>query len=200
MLSVPYCFYRPKVRASDQDKQVQADEKIGKFVHEDGDHLTLINVYTEFMRNNESQDWCYKNYLSYRNIKSAVSIRDQLSNIMLRQGLKICCLPSDNALYSIMVRKSVLAGYFTQVAHRQRSGNYMVVRDNQVVAVHPGSLFEARPQFVVYHEIVLTTKNYIRTVSAIKAEWLLIEAPAYFNPQQIKNIETRKELDKAKKK
>ena len=71
----------------------------------------------------------------------------------------------------------------------------MVVRDNQVVAVHPGSLFEARPQFVVYHEIVLTTKNYIRTVSAIKAEWLLIEAPAYFNPQQIKNIETRKELE-----
>lgn len=174
-----------------------ADEKIGRFVHEDGDHLTLINVYNEFVKSNESADFTYKNFLSHRNLKSAVSIRDQLSNIMIKQGLKIKYLPPDSGLYSIMIRKSILAGYFTQVAHRQKSGNYMVVRDNQAVTIHPGSLFEPRPAFLVYHELVLTSKNYIRTVSAIKPEWLLIEAPNYFNPQLIKNIETRKELEAA---
>jgi len=189
MLSVPYCFYRPK------DKQVQADEKISKFVHDDGDHLTLINVYNAFIEKGENQDWCFKNFLSFRNLKSAVSIRHQLLGIMSKQNVPVKMLPQDSALYSIMVRKSILAGYFTQVAHHQKSGNYMVVRDNQVVAVHPSSLFEGRPPFIVYHELVLTSKNYIRTVSIIKPEWLLLEAPAYFNPSLIKNVETRKELE-----
>lgn len=191
MLSVPYCFYRPK------DKQTQADDKLKKFIHDEGDHLTLINVYNEFINNKENQEWCFKNFLSYRNLKSAVSIRDQLANIMVKLGLRIHYLPSNNALYSAMIRKSILAGYFTQVAHLQRSGNYIVVRDNQVVAIHPSSLYDAKPTFVVYHELILTSKNYIRTITPIKAEWLLLEAPNYFNPSLIKNMETRKELETA---
>ena len=191
MLSVPYCFYRPK------DKQMQAEDKLKKFIHDDGDHLTLINVYNEFVNYKENQEWCFKNFLSFRNLKSAVSIRDQLASIMVKCSLRIHYLPSNNALYSIMIRKSILAGYFTQVAHLQKSGNYIVVRDNQVVAIHPSSLYDAKPTFVIYHELILTSKNYIRTVSGVKAEWLLLEAPNYFNPSLLKNIETRKELETA---
>lgn len=191
MLSVPYCFYRPR------DKQVQADDKLKKFVHEDGDHLTLINVYNEFIHNKENAEWCFRNFLSFRNLKSAVSIRSQLANIMVKCNLRIHYLPVSNSLYSTMVRKSILAGYFTQVAHLQKSGNYMVVRDNQVVAIHPASLYTAKPTFAIYHELVLTTKNFIRTVCGVKPEWLLIEAANYFNPALVKNIETRKELEKA---
>ena len=191
MLSVPYCFYRPK------DKQMQAEDKLKKFIHDDGDHLTLINVYNEFVNYKENQEWCFKNFLSFRNLKSAVSIRDQLASIMVKCSLRIHYLPSNNALYSIMIRKSILAGYFTQVAHLQKSGNYIVVRDNQVVAIHPSSLYDAKPTFVIYHELILTSKNYIRTVSGVKAEWLLLEAPNYFNPSLLKNIETRKELEAA---
>lgn len=191
MLSVPYCYYRPR------DKQTQADDKLKKFIHEDGDHLTLINVYNEFINSKENTEWCFKNFLSFRNLKSAVSIRSQLANIMVKCSLRIHYMPSNNSLYSTMVRKSILAGYFTQVAHLQKSGNYMVVRDNQVVAIHPGSLFNAKPTFVIYHELVLTTKNFIRTACGVKPEWLLIEAGSYFNPSLVKNIETRKELEKA---
>jgi pre-mRNA-splicing factor ATP-dependent RNA helicase DHX15/PRP43 len=83
---------------------------------------------------------------------------------MTRLGLTIHFMPETSPLYSTVIRKSLLAGFFTQVAHLQKSGNYMVVRDNQVVAVHPSSNYDGRPEFVLYHEFILTSRNYVRIV------------------------------------
>jgi len=71
----------------------------------------------------------------------------------------------------------------------------MIVKDQQVVAIHPSSVIEHKPEWCLYHELVLTSKNYIRTVTEVKGEWLLEIAPSYFNPSKIKHIETRKELE-----
>ena len=44
----------------------------------------------------------------------------------------------------------------------------------QTVHIHPSSgLSESLPRWVVYHELVLTTKEYMRVVSEIKPEWLV---------------------------
>lgn len=45
MLSVPNVFMRPK------DASRQADEAKARFAHVDGDHLTLLNVYHAYKRN-----------------------------------------------------------------------------------------------------------------------------------------------------
>ena len=34
---------------------------------------------------------------------------------------------------------------------------------------------------VLYHEFVLTTKNFIRTVTAVSGEWLVELAPHYYD-------------------
>ena len=47
----------------------------------------------------------------------------------------------------------------------------VAVKDNQVVHVHPSSSLDHKPEWVVYHEFVLTTKNFIRTVSEVKGDW-----------------------------
>ena len=41
----------------------------------------------------------------------------------------------------------------------------------QVVQLHPSTCLDHKPEWVVYNEFVLTTKNYIRTCSDIKPEW-----------------------------
>jgi pre-mRNA-splicing factor ATP-dependent RNA helicase DHX15/PRP43 len=69
----------------------------------------------------------------------------------------------------------------------------------QAVAIHPSSVVDYKPEFCLYHEIVLTTKNWIRTVTGIKPEWLLEIQPVYFKPSQIKVMETRKELERVEK-
>ena len=40
-----------------------------------------------------------------------------------------------------------------------------------MVGLHPSCGLSNKPEWVIYHEFVLTTKNYVRTVSRIKGEW-----------------------------
>ena len=55
-----------------------------------------------------------------------------------------------------------------QVAHLERTGHYLTVKDNQVVALHPSTCLDSKPEWVAYNDFVLTTKNFIRTTTAIK--------------------------------
>lgn len=59
----------------------------------------------------------------------------------------------------------------SQVAHLERTGHYLTIKDNQIVQLHPSSCLDHKPEWVIYNEFVLTTKNYIRTVTDIKREF-----------------------------
>ena len=79
------------------------------------------------------------------------------------------------------IRKCLSEGFFMQVAHLDRSGNYLTLKDNQVVTLHPSVALDKKPEWVLYNEFVLTTKNYIRTVVEVSGEWLFEIAPNYFD-------------------
>lgn len=72
MLSVQNVFYRPK------EKQTQADLKKGKFHQPEGDHITLLNVYTGWATSKFSTAWCFENYVQARSLKRAQDVRKQL--------------------------------------------------------------------------------------------------------------------------
>lgn len=48
-----------------------------------------------------------------------------------------------------------------------------IIRPLQVVALHPSTCLDRKPEWVVYNEFVLTSKNFIRTVTDIRGEWYL---------------------------
>jgi pre-mRNA-splicing factor ATP-dependent RNA helicase DHX15/PRP43 len=48
------------------------------------------------------------------------------------------------------------------VAHLVRTGHYLTVKDNQVVALHPSTVLQHKPAWALYNEFVPTSKNYIR--------------------------------------
>ena len=52
------------------------------------------------------------------------------------------------------------------------------------------------PRWVVYHELVLTSKEFMRTVSEIRPQWLLDIAPHYFSKKDIAD-ESSKKLPKS---
>ena len=70
--------------------------------------------------------------------------------------------------YYANIRKCLLAGFFMQVAHLERTGHYLTVKDNQVVALHPSTVLQHKPEWALYNEFVLTSKNYIRMVTDVK--------------------------------
>lgn len=72
-----------------------------------------------------------------------------------------------------------------QVAHLERTGHYLTVKDNQVVQLHPSTCLDHKPEWVLYNEFVLTTKNYIRTVTDIKAEWFVSACFLYIYVQGV---------------
>uniref|UniRef100_A0A8C4I4Y5 ATP-dependent RNA helicase DHX15 n=1 Tax=Dicentrarchus labrax TaxID=13489 RepID=A0A8C4I4Y5_DICLA len=145
MLSVPQCFVRPT------EARKVADESKMRFAHIDGDHMTLLNVYHAFKQNHESTQWCYDNFVNYRSLMSADNVRQQL----------VLVTGSD----------TLVSPWCDQIAHLERTGHYLTVKDNQVVQLHPSTVLDHKPEWVLYNEFVLTTKNYIRTCTDIKPEW-----------------------------
>ena len=68
------------------------------------------------------------------------------------------------------------------------------MRDNQVVLIHPSSVLEHRPEWVLYQEYVLTSKNYIRTVLEVKPEWFFDVSTDYFNVNELPECEAKRTL------
>lgn len=83
-----------------------------------------------------------------------------------------------------------------QVAHLERTGSYLTIKDNQVVQIHPSTVLDHKPEWVLYNEFVLTTKNYIRTVTDIKPDWLLTIAPQYYDLSSLPDCEAKRQLIK----
>ena len=163
MLSVPNVFVRPNNNVQRQ----QADAARQEFAHPDGDHLTLLNVYHAYKTNcpdaATSANWCWHNYLSHRALVQADNVRQQLQRTMERYDLDLVSLPFEDKNYYSNIRKAIACGFFMQVAFRASGsgarGSYTTIKDNQVVAPHPSTTLDHTPEFLLYHEFVLTSRN-----------------------------------------
>lgn len=193
MLSVPNVFVRPKEKAQ------EADQCKKEFAHVDGDHLTLLNVYHAWLKSGKDQKWCYDMYINHRSMTSAENVRTQLEKIMQRFNIPLVSPKFESLEYYENIKKCILSGYFIHVAHLEKSGRYLTLKDNQVVDLHPSTVLEKGSSFVLYHEFVLTSKNYIRTVTDVRVEWLLEVAPKYFDVQNFPNCAAKAELIAASK-
>ena len=65
--------------------------------------------------------------------------------------------------------------------------------------IHPSTVIDNKPDWVMYNEFVLTTRNYIRTVTKIEPEWLFDVAPAYFDLAEFRAGETLRRLERVQK-
>lgn len=124
-------------------------------------------------------------------------MRKQLARIAVRLGVKLVSNAYGTPEYAPAIRKAILAGYFMQVAHLERK-SYVVVKDNQTAILHPSSVLKRKPEWVVYDEFVLTTNNYIRTVSEIRPQWLFEIAPHYYDLSEFAKNETRRVLEQVR--
>ncbi|KAL5467168.1 hypothetical protein EMCRGX_G031360 [Ephydatia muelleri] len=176
-------FYRPK------DRLVFADNARANFFRPGGDHLTLLNVYNEWVQTDYSTQWCFDNFIQHRSMKRARDIRDQLEGLMERVEIDV----KSNILDSVAIRKAVTAGYFYHTVSLSKGGVYKTVKHQQTVHIHPqSSLFQELPKWVVYHELVFTTKEYMRQVVEIENQWLLEVAPHYYKAKDLVDNSSKK--------
>lgn len=171
LLSVDTVLYNPPARRD----EVQAARK--KFTSSEGDHMTLLNIYRAFKKVSGNKDWCRENFVNSRNMSLVKEVQSQLKEICLKLNLKLesCGANTGN------IRRCLAHGMFVNAAELQPDGTYLALDTHQPVAIHPSSvLFQAKPAYVVFNELLHTSRCYMRDLCLVDADWLLEAAPEYF--------------------
>ena len=182
-------FHRPK------EKVIHADNAHKNFSRPGGDHIRLLNVYEQWKETNFSAQWCMENFVQVRSMRRAQDIKEQLVELCKRveidyQDESISQVDDDQYTN---VRKAITSGFFYNAAKLQKSGNYRTVKNAQTVHCHPSSsLFEKQPTWIIYHELVLTSKEFMRNMIEIDAKWLIEIAPHYYKKTDVFEDEKKK--------
>ena len=195
MLSTQIVFLRPR------NKQAEADAAKLRLMNEAGgsgagDHALLVQVFEAYLRHGQSARWCYEHFLNDRALRHAMHIQQQLARMLHRLQVPLISPGVRAPDRWLRLRQCVLQGYFMQVAFWRRGKSYTIVRDEQTVFLHPSTVVQHRPAWVVFHEFVLTTRNYIRIMSEVRPEWLLQLAPHYFDEREYADGASRQALQR----
>eukprot|EP01135_Chromosphaera_perkinsii_P002554 Nk52_evm70s224 gene=Nk52_evmTU70s224 len=191
MLSVPTVFFRPKGREEESD---QAREKF--FVAE-SDHLTLLHVYQQWKQKGYSSRWCNEHFLHAKALKKVREVRSQLLDIMKTQKIEYVSSGNDWDV----VRKCICSSYFHQASQLKGIGEYINIRTGMPCNLHATSALFGMgftPDYIVYHELIFTTKEYMQCVTAVDAHWLAELGPMFYCVRESAStrMANRKEMKK----
>uniref|UniRef100_A0A8C7TWP9 RNA helicase n=1 Tax=Oncorhynchus mykiss TaxID=8022 RepID=A0A8C7TWP9_ONCMY len=175
MLSVENIFIRP----GHPEKQKEADKKhrqLGVQAGSCNDFTMLLSVFEKCKASDAPSAWCKDNYIHWRALKSAFSVETQLREILLRLQKRDFPMEKFNGNKSELFRRCLCTGYFTNVARRS-VGKVFCTMDGHgsMVHIHPSStLFdqEAQLDWVIFHDLLVTSRIYIRTVCPIRYDWV----------------------------
>uniref|UniRef100_A0A3Q2EBR3 RNA helicase n=1 Tax=Cyprinodon variegatus TaxID=28743 RepID=A0A3Q2EBR3_CYPVA len=138
--------------------------------------------------------FCEDNGLRYKAMVEIRRLRGQLTNavnaVCPEVGVFVdpkMAPPTEHQV--VCLRQIVLAGLGDHLARRVQAEDmldpkwknaYKTPLMDDPVFIHPNSaLFKTLPEFVVYQEIMETSKMYMRGVSAVEAEWVPQLLPQY---------------------
>ncbi|KAH8315474.1 hypothetical protein KR074_003725 [Drosophila pseudoananassae] len=177
MLSVPSIFYRPKGRED------EADGVREKFQVPESDHLTYLNVYQQWRQNNYSSTWCNEHFIHIKAMRKVREVRQQLKDIMTQQKMNVKSCGTDWDV----VRKCICSAYFYQAARLKGIGEYVNLRSGMPCHLHPTSALYGlgtTPDYVVYHELIMTAKEYMQCATAVDGYWLAELGPMFFSVKE----------------
>lgn len=180
-------FFRPK------EKAVHADTARLNFARGGGgDHIALLRCYSEWAATDFSTAWCFENFVQVRSMRKARDIREQLENLCERVELDHTTSSPDDI---DAVLKSITSGYFYNVVRLGRSGEYQTVKQSKTVYIHPSSVLakeESPPPWLVYFELALTSKEFMRQVAPIQPSWLVEIAPHFYQESDVEDAKSKK--------
>jgi len=174
MLSVPSVFFRPK------DREEESDAAREKFFVPESDHLTLLNVYQRAKQYKFDAEWCTKHFIHSKGIRKAREIHAQLLDLMKQQKLD----PNSSGGSWDVIRKAICSAYFYNSSKIKGIGEYINMLNGIPCSLHPSSaLFGLgyTPDYVCYHELISTSKEYMSCVTAVEGEWLAELGPMFFS-------------------
>ncbi|CDS41401.1 pre mRNA splicing factor ATP dependent RNA [Echinococcus multilocularis] len=165
MLSVPSIFFRPKGREEDADLARE------KFQVPESDHLTYLNVFIRWRKSGYSSSFCTRNFIHVKAMRKVREVRQQLKEIMEQHKVALCSSSTDWDV----VRRCLCSAFFHQAARIKGLAEYVNLRTGMPCRLHPTSSLYGMaytPDYIIYHELVMTSKEYMQCVTAVDGRWL----------------------------
>lgn len=182
MLQVETVFSHP---ATGQG-QIKARVAKRNFEVAEGDVITMLNVFTAFVENNQSKQFCRTYYLNYRNLNCAYELREQL----VKLAKKHINLPLKSCNGNVeIICKCITSSFFLNAAYLHYTGVYKRIQGRLDLHIHPlSSLYTLpQPQYIIFTELVHTTKLFMNNITVIKEEWLAELSSHYYCKTSIQN-------------
>ena len=176
LLSVESIVYNPS------DKREEARSIRRKFLSPEGDQITLLKIFRAHRHAKGSHEWCQEHFVNFRAMRTVLQIRKQLRDLCIKHNIPIISCGKDFT----PVRRALAAGMFTNSAELQRDGAFFTIGQRQIVEIHPSSaLFHTKPSYVIFNELVKTSKCYMRNICVVDPQWLVEACPRYFKQHKI---------------
>lgn len=187
-------FFRPK------DKKIHADSARRRFtVKEGGDHMTLLNIWNQWVESDFSPIWARENFLQQRSLTRARDVREQLAKLCDRVEVQLSTCGAGNLR---PIQRALTAGFFSNATRMDRRGDgYRTLKNNSSVWIHPSSVLleiDPPPKTVIYNELVQTSKEFMRSCLPIEVAWLRELAPHFYKKHELDAMEEKK-MPKARK-
>ncbi|XP_047296310.1 putative ATP-dependent RNA helicase DHX35 isoform X2 [Homo sapiens] len=127
---------------------------------------------------NKDSKWCQEHFLNYKGLVRAATVREQLKKLLVKFQVPRKSSEGDPDL----VLRCIVSGFFANAARFHSTGAYRTIRDDHELHIHPASVLYAEkpPRWVIYNEVIQTSKYYMRDVTAIESAWLLELAPHFY--------------------
>ncbi|XP_021380655.2 putative ATP-dependent RNA helicase DHX40 [Lonchura striata] len=176
MLSVENVFIRP----GDPQKQKEAElqhQELASQVGGCNDFATLLNIFEQCKVSKSPSAWCQKYWIHWRAVKSAFSVERQLREITTKLK-QLPDFPKETfeGSKTEILRRCLCAGYFINVARRSAARTFCTMDGHgSIVYIHPSSTLynqETQLEWIIFHDVAVTSKIYVRTVCPVRYEWV----------------------------
>jgi ATP-dependent RNA helicase DHX37/DHR1 len=157
--------------------------------HPTSDLLKMLTVIHLFDQAVDKPSFCDRHYLRLKTMEEIGKLRKQLICILeaLKPGVSIMENRSHTKAPFItqetLLRQIFLSGFIDRIAVKKGESDhsaYHSTATDQDLYIHPSScLFHARPQWVVYRELVQTSKLYMKEVTEIEPTWIPVLARTF---------------------
>nr|BAS01471.1 putative ATP-dependent RNA helicase CDC28 [Lotharella vacuolata] len=142
------------------------------------DHISLLNVFKEWIYNNFSMKWAYDNFIDIRILIKAKLVYEQF--LILLSRLTIAVIPNKIKKNNSII-KCLCTGLFMNVAKLKIKNTCLIINNSLKMRIHPSSsMIDFVTDWVIFQEIIFTNIEFINIVSEVKIEWVIEIAPLYY--------------------
>uniref|UniRef100_A0A667ILH0 RNA helicase n=1 Tax=Lynx canadensis TaxID=61383 RepID=A0A667ILH0_LYNCA len=204
MLSVENVFIRPV----DPEYQKEAEQRHRELAAKAGgfnDFATLAVIFEQCKSSGAPASWC-QHWIHWRCLFSAFRVEAQLRELIrkLKQQSDFPRETFEGPKHEVL-RRCLCAGYFKNVARRSVGRTFCTMDGRgSPVHIHPSSALheqETKLEWIIFHEVLVTTKVYARIVCPIRYEWVrdLLPKLHEFNAHDLSSVARREVREDARR-